>query len=291
MTALDTRPMTSRSGETWEIRQSRLPDLVTRLGARLLVTLGAVFLAAPLIVIVITSFNVAPALDFPPRRWSFSSYQQISAQLYHSFLVSMELAAIGTAVSLVLAIPCAFALVRGRLPGRRAAEAMFRGPLQVPQIVMGLALFQFYVLTRNQLGLPLSTSLWGLVIAHVVLITPYALAACVARISALDLELEEAATSLGARATVVFLRVTLPTIRQSVISSALLAFLVSFDNVPLSLFLTSPGSTTLPVALFNESESSLSSVVYAAAALTVAFSLLVTVALDRMVGLRAALKK
>jgi putative spermidine/putrescine transport system permease protein len=237
------------------------------------------------------SFNRVPALDFPPREWTLSSYRSISPLLYHAFLFSIELAVVSTVVSLVLAVPAAFALVRGRIPGFRSVEALLRAPLQVPQLLIGLAIYQFYVLVGTLFGLSLRASFTGLLIAHVVLLTPYVLVACTARIAAMAPDPEEAAASLGATPRRIFFTVTLPTIRQALIAAGILAFLTSFDNVPLSLFLTAPGSTTLPVALFEETQTTLSAVVYAAASLAVVFGLVVTALLDRLTGLRTALRR
>ncbi|MPZ63766.1 MAG: ABC transporter permease subunit [Propionibacteriales bacterium] len=289
--SLTQAPRTTAPAQGWAVRTSPAGEVVSRIAIRVLILFGVVFLMAPLIVIMVTSFNIAPALDFPPKQWSLSSYENISGQIYQSFFVSVELALLCTAGSLLLAVTASFALVRGRLPLTRGLETFFRAPLQVPQIVMGLALFQMFVLTQTSLGISLQAKLTGLVIAHIVLVTPYILATSVARIATMDAELEEAALGLGARPFVIFFRVTLPVVRQALIASAVLAFLVSFDNVPLSLFLSGPGMTTLPVALFNESESSLSSSIYAAASLTVVFSLVVTAILDRFIGLRSVLRR
>ena len=288
MTVTDTR---ARTEQGWAVRSSPFREVLSGVGIRVLICFGVVFLLAPLAVIVVTSFNISPALDFPPKRWSLSSYHGISSQIYHSFFVSVQLAVLATAASLVLAVPAAFALVRGRLPVARGVETFFRTPLQVPQIVMGLALFQLFVMTYNSLGISLQAKLTGLVIAHVVLVTPYVLATSTARIAAVDAELEEAALGLGARPFVIFFRITLPVVRQALIASAVLAFLISFDNVPLSLFLSGPGMTTLPVALFDESLLALSSSIFAAASLTVVFSLVVTAVLERFIGLRSALRR
>lgn len=275
---------------TWRVRTTPFGDRLARTAVRALVLFGVVFLLAPLVVIVVTSFNVAPALAFPPRNWSLSSYGHISASLYEAFLVSVQLAVVATLVSMALAVPAAFALVRGRIPGARVLETFLRGPLQVPQIIMGLALYEFMVVLDG-FGVPLQARFAGLVVAHVVLVTPYILATAVSRVAAIDRETEEAAAGLGARPAVVLFRVVMPAIRQALIASGLLAFLVSFDNVPLSLFLTVPGGTTLPVELFNQSESSLSPTIYAAASATVLFSLVFTAVLDRLVGLRNALRR
>lgn len=270
-------------------RASRLPDIAGRFAFRLLLTVGLIVLLAPLVVVVITSFNKVPSLSVPPRHWSLSSYREIPSELYQAFYFSMKLGLIAAAISVFIGVPASFFLARrgNRLTG--VLEGTFRLPLQAPQLVMGLAAFQFYVLVDEHTGIPLSSTWYGLLIAHIILLGPYIIVVCVPRICALDVALEQAGESLGAGRVRILIRIVFPGIRQAVLAAFVLAFLISFDNVPLSLFLTSPGSTTLPVALFDNAESSLSSVLYAAASLSLMVGVAAAVILDRVVGLRKVL--
>ena len=105
------------------------------------------------------------------------------------------------------------------------------------------------------------------------------------------MDMELAAANLGASPFRIFLQISLPAIRQAVVASSILAMLISFDNVPLSLFLVGPGATPLPVQLFSLSEQNLTPTLYAAATLTVVFSIVVTAILEKVVGLRTALQR
>jgi putative spermidine/putrescine transport system permease protein len=176
-------------------------------------------------------------LDVPPGKWSLQGYRDISDALYRSFVVSLVLALVSTTASLILAVPAAFWLARSRMRGAKVVEAGLRSPLQLPQLVLGIGLFQAYVLYQQHFHISLRSTFTGLVIAHFVIVTPYVLVTCVSRIEALGAGYEDAARTLGAGPIRIACEVSLPLIRQALIASALLAMLISFDNVPLSLFL------------------------------------------------------
>jgi putative spermidine/putrescine transport system permease protein len=253
--------------------------------------LALVFLLAPMAVIVLASFNRAPFLDVPPQHWSLASYSAISSDLYQSFFVSLKLAVLATLISVVLAVPMCFWVARSRGPVSSAADTFFRSPLQVPQIVLGLSLYQSFVLYQRVSGASLRATFLGLLFAHVILVTPYVVGVCVSSIQGRGQDHELAAANLGASPLRIFLQISLPGIRQAVVASAILAMLISFDNVPLSLFLAGPGTTPLPVQLFSLSEQNLTPTLYAAATLTVVFSIVVTAILEKIVGLRTALQR
>lgn len=275
--------------QEWELRGSRIGEVVYGILSRGAVLVGVLFVVAPLVVIVGTSLNRPPALSFPPAQVSLSSYSQIPSLMYSAFWLSVKLALCGSAIAVVLGVPAAFGLVRGRFPGTRLVEALLRAPTQVPEVVLGLAAYAFFVLVQQDIGIGVRSSFLGLLLIHVILVTPYVLTVGVSRISGMSLEQEEAAVTLGAGFFRVARRILWPALRQAVIGATLLAFLISFDNVPVSLYLAGTGSTTLPVALFDVAEVTLSPIVYATATLTVVFALIVTVILDRVVGIRSAL--
>lgn len=266
-------------------------DKAAHAGLWVLGLFAIIFLLAPMIVIVLASFNQAPALDVPPRHWSLASYEEISRALYESFFTSVRLAALATLISVALAVPLSFWLGRTRGPLVSGADAFFRSPLQVPQIVLGVSLYQSFVLYQQLSGISLRATFAGLLFAHVILVTPYVVAVCVSSIQGRGVDQELAAASLGASPMRIFFQVSLPAIRQALVASSILAMLISFDNVPLSLFLAGPDATPLPVQLFSLSEQNLTPSLYAAATLTVAFSIVITALLEKLVGLRNALQR
>lgn len=267
---------------------SRAGDVVCRWGVRALLVATALFLMAPLVSVIGTAFNEPPLILFPPQQWSLESFRQIPDIWYQAFYTSIEVALAAAVAGSLIAVPAAFALVRGALPGKSVFEALSRSPLQVPQIVLSVGMYQYYAeLSAWNQSLSIG-SFTGLVIAHTILVTPYIVGTTLARITTVDPALEEASAGLGASALRTFRVVTLPLVRPALTASFILAFVVSFDNVTLSLFLSADStSSTLPVTLFSAIELSASPVIFAAAALTIALSVGVTFVLGRVIGIRA----
>lgn len=270
-------------------RVGRLMDSVALVGARALCIFGIAFVIAPVVAVVGASFNRIPRIVFPPSSWSLDAYRGIPEIWFDAFFMSLRLAATTSAVACLIAVPAAMGLVKGRLPGRRITEAVLRLPLQVPSIVLGVAVYQFYVLLNNELSLPLRGTFTGLLLAHVLLVLPFMLTALIGRVDALGPQLEEAAYGLGATPLRTFFRIVLPLLRPAIVAAMTLAFVISFDNVTLSLFLSARNVTTFPVVLFSASELTLSPIVYAGASLAVGFSLVLTFLVNKFVGLRTVL--
>lgn len=278
---------------THEFRPSRLSLLLDRSLTWVVVALvvGVVlFLLAPLIAVVGTSFNKVPSVVFPPETLTLTSYLAIDPNLYGSFFLSVQLAVLATCIGALIAIPGALGLARGRLGRPRlVAEALFRAPLQVPELVTVVALFQFYVVLYGLLAIPLRGTFVGLLAAHVLLVAPYMLVALQARLVALGSQLEEAAEGLGESPLRTFVKVTVPMMRPGLIAAGAMSFVISFDNVPISLFLASPGASPFPVALFTSFELSVSPTIYAAATVALVLSIVATLLVERFVGLRTVL--
>jgi putative spermidine/putrescine transport system permease protein len=202
----------------------------------------------------------------------------------HALGVSLEVAALTTICATVFGASAALAIARGNLPGARLVLATMLSPLMLPAILTGLALFQAYVL------LDVGRPMWGLVAGHTLLTIPYVVRTTLAVLHNFDLRLEEAARNLGASPARTFFEVTLPLIKPGVLAGAIFAFIVSFDQFPVSLFLVSPGSETLPIVLFNYLKFDLDGTIGAASVVSILLALLVVIALDRTVGLRTYVK-
>ncbi|HTZ37833.1 MAG TPA: ABC transporter permease [Stellaceae bacterium] len=207
------------------------------------------FILLPLVVIVGVSFNAGSLFDFPPKGLSLRWYDALFAQssFLHAFLdVSVTVGVATALAATLLGGLAAIALVRFRFPGRGFLEAFFLTPLVVPHILLGAALYLYFA----RLGL--SASLTTLVISHVLIATPYVVRNVAAGLVGLDPAIEEAAVNLGASRLRAFLRVALPQIRYSVVSSLVFAFIVSFSDINVALFVSGPDTTTLPVYLFSQ---------------------------------------
>lgn len=239
------------------------------------------FLLAPLIVVVPISLSGDSYMTFPPSSWSLKWYPAIFAdgRMPAAFGVSLVLACVVTALSLLVGLPAAYALVRLKPPGAEFLSSVFTAPLLLPTIVLGLAI----LIVFSRYGL-LGT-FQGLVAAHLVVTLPYAVRVLATALMTMPIALEEAAATLGASPLTVFRRVTLPGMRAGLLGTAALCFLVSFDEVVLSLFMSGPRISTLPVAMFHHVEQQADPLVAALSVLLVGLALLVVVVLDRTAGL------
>lgn len=206
-------------------------------------------LLAPIVIVVLAGLNSGDFLTFPPEglslRWIIAFFE--SGAYLPAYLYSLVIALITMAISTVIGVMISFFLVRSRTRGRAVMRAVAMSPLMLPGIVIGLALYLFYV--SSGIGL-LRTSM-GLVIGHVLVTCPYVIGTVSASLIGFDRSLEEAARSLGASRWTTFRRVTLPVIAPGVVAGAVFAFIVSFGQFDVSLFLTPPNNTPLPIALYT----------------------------------------
>jgi putative spermidine/putrescine transport system permease protein len=198
----------------------------------------------------------------------------------NSFLV----AAITTAASVVLAVPAALYLNKRASPAARLLDNFFMSPLILPALAFGLAL----VLLVTRAGFPLSS--YTLLIGHVVVCAPFVLRTSLATLARLDPALLESSESLGASGTYTFFRVTLPSIRTGIMAGGFLAFLSSFDNIPVSLFLADARTTVLPIRMWQMMENNLDGRVAAISGIIVLTTILLTIMIDRMADLKQHLR-
>jgi putative spermidine/putrescine transport system permease protein len=251
------------------------------------------FLLVPLLVVAGASLNGGPPVayvSFPPERISLDWYRDIPASQLRAIWLSLGLASAAAAAATLLGVPAALGLVRGRLPGKALVGALLRAPLQIPLVVIGVAFLQLYHAVGDLVGLDLAASFPGLVVAHAFAGTPYVIGATVAVLQRFDTRLEEAALSLGASRWSTFRRVTLPVIMPGVYTGALYAFMLSFTDVPVVLFLAGPGFTTFPVEVFHTFQFDFNPTVLASSTLVMLFSLGVLLLIQRVVGLDALLR-
>ena len=241
------------------------------------------FLLLPIAIIAVFALNPTPYIAFPPvgvsLRWFAKFFS--SADFMNSLWLSLRVAAVVVVLATVIGALAALAIARGNLPGARVLTAVFLSPLMLPAILTGLALFQVFMLAG--IGRPL----WGLVIGHTLVAVPYVLRTTLAVLHDFDGRIEEAAAVLGARPLRVLTEVTLPLIRPGVMAGGIFAFIVSFDQFPISLFLVVPNGETLPVVLFNYIRFDLDGAIAAASMVSIALALMVVFALERLIGLRA----
>ncbi len=236
------------------------------------------FVVLPLVVVIWLSFIANRIIAFPPSGYTLSWYSRAfaAAEFRDGLLLSLQLGIAAVLGSLVLGIPAALALVRGRFAGREALQTLLLSPLVVPGIVGGSALFMAYIEFEVATDIAIAGSLPGLVAAHVLIAMPWTVRLVGASLVSVDRAVEEAAANLGAGPGRVFLLVTLPMIRPGLIAAALFSFVISFIDLEKSLFLVGPGRTTLQIALVNYLEWNLDPTVGAVATVQI---LIITAAL------------
>ena len=244
------------------------------------------FLLLPIAIVLVFALNPTPYIAFPPvgvtLRWFAKFFS--SATFMNALALSLEVALAVAVLATTLGAMCALGIARGALPGARLLTTFFLSPLMLPAILTGLALFQLFVLAG--IGRPV----WGLIIGHTIVAIPYVLRTTLAVLHDFDRRVEEAAAVLGAAPARVFYEVTLPLIRPGVIAGAIFAFIVSFDQLPISLFLVLPSRETLPVVLLNYIRYDLDGAIAAASMVSIALALTAVLLLERIIGLRAYVK-
>jgi putative spermidine/putrescine transport system permease protein len=243
------------------------------------------FLLAPVVVVVVSSFSAVGVFSFPPQAFTTRWYSQIDPSFYTALYVSLLVATITVAVAVAVSVPGALALARGRFPGRDTLNTFCLSPLMVPALVIGVAAFQFSLILWDAFRITLGGSITGLVLGHLTFAIPLVLRSVFASHTHYDYAIEEAAQNLGATPWQTFLHVTLPMLRPGIVSGAVIAFLVSLDEVPIALFMGGGYATTLPVKIFSAIEISFGGDILAVASLLVIASLVVMLVLERLVGI------
>lgn len=247
----------------------------------LAVGLGLILL--PLLIVVVYSLSSVAYGVFPPPGFSWRWYVNLAQQAAFrgAFLRSVGVGVTSTVLALVVGSLGALALVRAKFPGRELLRAFLLSPIVIPKIVLGVGWFIFFARLGLQGGVV------PLILAHTVVVLPFISTILTANLVGLDPSLEEAAQDLGASPPVVFWRIVVPQIRAGLAISALLAFVVSFDQVESSIFLVRGGNNTLPIEMFLYMEkwqdptiAALSTLLILFAALVIAGAVLVTRGLD-----------
>ncbi len=241
-----------------------------------------IFLLAPVLLVLAFAINPEPFLAFPPSGFSLRWFEKFlnSRDFMAAFGLSFALGAATVVIAGTIGTAAALALARGGLPQARLITAVFLSPIMLPSILTGFALFQLSMV------LDLGRSPPMLLAGHCVVATPYVIRTVLAVLANSNLSIEEAARNLGASPATTFREVTLPLIRPGVIAGALFAFIVSFDQFPVSLFLVSPGQETLPIAMFNYLRFDFDGTIAAASTVSILLAVLLVLGIERSIGLQ-----
>ena len=206
-----------------------------------------IFLLLPSLIVVPMSFSDSELIIFPPKGYSFHLYQRYVEEpgWVSASILSLRVAIWTTILSICLGVPAAYALVRGNFPGRRMLAMFLLSPIMLPSVVLALAFYIYFV------RISLSHGELRLVLAHCVATLPFVVVTAAAGIQTVDANIERAATIMGASRMHVFRTVTLPLVIPSIVAGALFTFLISFDEIIISIFVAKAGDTTLPIKMFS----------------------------------------
>lgn len=260
--------------------------ILTRTAWGSLIFLIYLFLLAPIIVVLIISFDTRPYLAFPPESLSVRSYVQVlqNATFVRAFGVSFVVGLVVAALALLAGTLASLALVRRRFRLREGAAFTFILPLLVPHIVLAVGVLLVLAV------FDLIDTYTGIILAHVGITIPYVIRTVSMSLEAVDVRVEEAARVHGAAPFTAFRRITLPLIMPGVISGAVVAFLISFDEAVISLFIVNTRVRTLPVAIYNYLEFRTDPQVAALSVILILISVMLVVVLERVIGLRRVLR-
>jgi putative spermidine/putrescine transport system permease protein len=252
-----------------------------------------IFLLLPLVVVAAASLDVTSiyAPMFPPRSIGLRWYFAIPNQYLHALAISGIAASVAALISGILGTLAALGIVRGSIPGTEFLRAFFRAPMQIPLVVSGVVFLQFYYGYQALTGFELAATTPGLILAYVFVGTPYTVNTVGAVLERLSPRLDEAAAILGASRWTTFWHVTLPLIRPGLMAGMLYAFVVAFGDVPLSIFLSSPEFTTLPLEIFQTLQSDFRPTVLSVSTLIALLSVVSLWLIQRLVGLDLIVKR
>lgn len=234
------------------------------------------FLIAPLLIVIPISFSSAQYLVFPPPGWSLQWYQSYfgGGNWLGPTALSTEIALVVALLSTVLGVPAAVGLVRGRFPVRGLINALALSPLIVPEIIIAIAIFYAFA------GIHLVGNIFGLIIAQTALGVPFVVINVSAALYGVDERLERAAQVLGASPLRAFWEITLPLIRSGVLAGALFAFITSWDDLLVPIFMSGPTTVTLPLRIWQGLREQIDPTVSAVSTILIAVSVALLLAAE-----------
>lgn len=254
----------------YRVRDAALRYVLSGLFGVNMLFVGLVLLL-PVVMIVWAAFVDSVFIRFPAEgftlRWVKAAVEYPAFR--SGFILSLQVALGTSIIGVLVGGAASLAVVRGRFPGRNLLSVLLVSPLMVPNIVLGVALYLFFIWITDFLDTALVSGASGLILAHLLLTVPYSVRLISATLVGVDRSIEESAASLGASPAVVFRRITLPQMRAGIMASMIFGFIISFENVELSLLLVGPGNTTLPIALMQYLEFKMDPTVAAASMLQI----------------------
>jgi putative spermidine/putrescine transport system permease protein len=246
-----------------------------------LTAIAIVFLVGPSVIVILTSLTASQSLRFPPSGLSLQWYVALldADQMQRAAWTSLVVATCTTLIAAVLGTAAALGVARTRGAWGKALDLLFMSPLLLPALAFGFAALVFIYRLGLRPDIPL------LVLGHVIVCVPFVMRTTLAALTQLDPALLDASASLGASQWMTFRRITLPLIGRGVGAGSFLAFMASFDNVPVSLFLADERTEVLPIHLWQQIETNLDVRTAAASGLIVLVTLVLMLLAERFAGL------
>lgn len=247
----------------------------------LIASLVFAFLIIPLFIVVVTAFGESASIQFPIKDFSLQWFEEVfkTKSFMRGMKTSLIISIWATVASIIVGVPAAYALARGTVKRRALLKNVFLSPTFVPGIVIGFALFQFLTI---KLQMKIITSLF---MGHFLISLPYIIRVVGSSLEHFDFSIEEASWTLGCTKTKTFVKIVLPNISSGIFASFMLAFINSFNNIPVSMFLSGPGVQTLPIALMNHIEYNYDPTVSAMSVMLMLCTILLMWVIEKTLGL------
>jgi putative spermidine/putrescine transport system permease protein len=263
----------------------QLDSVSFQLVMQIMAWLGLLILTAPTIIVLLASFSSSATLQFPPPGFSLQWYLALFnfPELRAAALKSFHVALVTAIVCVVLGVSACLAMISSKGRWVSAMDALVMSPLALPGVALGLGMMSFFAMMGVRL------SLFTLIVGHIVICTPYVVRNVLASLTQLGSSLQEASMALGANPAYTFFKVTLPLIKPGVLIGAFMAFLTSFDNVAVTLFLSDARTEMLPIRMWSMIENDLDVRAAAISGVLIFLTALLMIVMEKASGLSKAL--
>ena len=244
------------------------------------------FMVMPLLAVLYMSFTSKGYLSFSPLdelslRWYYAVFN--NAIYMDAFKTSIILGGVSATVACIIAIPACIAIAKYDFYGKNFINSFLLSPLMIPHIVLGIAFLQFLSVVG------ITKSFLGLILAHIILVSPYAMRLILAVVYSLDRNIDNAALSMGASKFKIIFKITLPLLIAGISSGWLISFIQSFDEVTMTVFLTPVDAMTLPVKMYNDIDEDLNPIITAVSGIVIFGAFTLMIIIDKFFGLEKVL--
>ncbi len=241
-----------------------------------------IFMLAPIFIIVLTSFTPTSQYKIPTTEWSLKWYQQILTRpaYIQGFGFSMLLALVAALIATIIGFMAAFALCRYEFKGKKLVDSLFFAPLSIPGVVIGNALIIYY----SKIGM--YDTFFSFLMAHVIITVPYVIKTISTSIAGVSKDMELAALNLGASYFTTFRKITIPLIKTGIVGAFIYAYLVSFGEVTIAIFISGSKYVSLPLMMYNYMQDSNTPMIAAISTLLIVYALVLMVVVNKIVGLK-----